>query len=70
MRAIVLALGFLVLGYFIGAGMGMGLVMLLSGNTHDRDLEALYTGFFFAGPILALIAAALGLVLGLRRRPS
>jgi len=70
MRAIVWALAFLVVGYVVGAGLAIGLVHLLSTNMHDRDLEALYTGFFFAGPVLSLLAAVLGLVLGLRRRAT
>lgn len=70
MRAMVWALGFLVVGYLVGAGLAIVLVDLLSANNHDRDLEALYTGIFFAGPVVAVLAAVLGLVLGLRRRAA
>jgi hypothetical protein len=48
---------FLVIGYVVGVGAGIGLVHLLSGNRHDKSMEAAMTGFFVAGPIVALLSA-------------
>jgi hypothetical protein len=49
---------FLVGGYVVGVGAGIGLVHLLSDNRHDKSMEAAMTGFFVAGPIVALLSAA------------
>lgn len=50
----------LVLGYLLGALLGWGLVQMLSGNRHDKALEAAMTGAFVAGPIGALIGVLVG----------
>jgi hypothetical protein len=42
-----------VAGYIVGAAAGMFLVYALSANIHDQDVEALMTGLFFAGPLMA-----------------
>lgn len=42
----------------------------LSGNTHDRALEAVMTGAFVVGPLVALIAAVVGAVRGGRPAPG
>ena len=50
-------------GYVLGAGIGAGLVALLSNNTHDKGQEIAMTAIFFAGPVggvVGLVAALLG----------
>jgi hypothetical protein len=34
----------------------MGLVNLMSSNSHDRSVEAAMTGAFFIGPLVAVLA--------------
>ena len=41
--------------YVVGVLLGIGLVSAFSGNRHDRAMEAGMTGFFFAGPALAVL---------------
>jgi hypothetical protein len=57
MKTFLLTLLSLVIGYGIGVGAGFGLVHLLSSNRHDKSMEAAMTGFFVAGPIVALLSA-------------
>lgn len=52
----------IVLGYVIGAGVGLVLVGLLSQNTHDKSLELAMTAAFVTGPIGALIGLVTGLL--------
>jgi hypothetical protein len=71
LKAIGLALLTGVGGYAAGVILGMLLVYAFSANQHDKDMEATMTGFFCAGPVLAL----LGIVAGLgfywyRHRPA
>ena len=49
-------------GYVFGFLAGMLLVAQLSGNTHDKEVEAVMTGFFFVGPIVGVIGAVASLV--------
>jgi ABC-type antimicrobial peptide transport system permease subunit len=67
LRRAALAVAFGIGGYVIGALLGYALVVNLSGNTHDRDVEAAMTAAFVIGPLAALIAAAIGAMLGGRR---
>jgi hypothetical protein len=55
------------IGYVVGLFGGMGLVNLMSSNTHDRSVEAAMTGAFLVGPLAALLAFASTLVYLLRR---
>jgi hypothetical protein len=48
----------LVAGYVVGAVTGYALVSGLSGNTHDRAVEAAMTAAFVTGPVGAVLAAA------------
>lgn len=57
-------LAFAIAGYVLGAVVGYVLVLAFSGNVHDRELEAAMTGAFVAGPVLALVGAAIGLFRG------
>jgi NhaP-type Na+/H+ or K+/H+ antiporter len=51
-------------GYFAGALLGYLLVLMLSGNRHDLEVEAAMTAAFFAGPLGALVAGIVGFVRG------
>jgi hypothetical protein len=42
-------------GYLVGAFGGGFLVSALSGNTHDRSVEAAMTGAFVLGPLGAAV---------------
>jgi hypothetical protein len=48
-------------GYVCGAFGGGWLVNQLSSNTHDRQLEAAMTGAFLFGPLVGIVAFAIGL---------
>jgi ABC-type antimicrobial peptide transport system permease subunit len=43
-------------GYVVGLVLGIGLVNAFSQNRHDKSMEAGMTGFFFAGPAVAVLA--------------
>jgi NhaP-type Na+/H+ or K+/H+ antiporter len=60
MRTVLGILIGLVGGYLVGAVVGWLLVETLSGNTHDKSLEAAMTGAFVTGPLGAVIGAAAG----------
>jgi hypothetical protein len=47
-------------GYVIGAFGGGFLVTMLSSNRFDQSMEALMTGAFYTGPLVALIGFAAG----------
>lgn len=49
-------------GYIVSAVVGYLLVLQLSSNSHDRDLEAAMTSAFVFGPIAAIIAFIVGVV--------
>jgi hypothetical protein len=49
-------------GYCVSAVAGYFLVLQLSSNSHDRDLEAAMTGAFVFGPIAAIIAFVVGAI--------
>ena len=50
------ALAFAGGGYIAGVLLGIGLVTAFSQNRHDKSMEAGMTGFFFAGPAVAVLA--------------
>lgn len=56
----------LVAGYAVGVGAGLALVLHLSGNMHDKSVEAATTAAFVTGPIGALAGVVLGLCMGKR----
>jgi hypothetical protein len=60
-----------VIGYVVGLFGGIGLVNLLSSNTHDRSIEAAMTGAFLIGPLVAVVAFVATLAyLVIRKRNS
>ena len=49
-------------GYIAGVLLGIALVNGFSQNRHDKPMEAGMTGFFFAGPALAVLAFLVSIV--------
>ncbi|MBG0799140.1 hypothetical protein IYX23_15825 [Methylocystis sp. L43] len=70
MRRVIFAILGLLAGYAAGAILGGTLISLLSGNTHDKDLEIVMTSAFVTGPLGALIGLLAGLFVpnGVKRR--
>jgi len=56
MRRVAIGLGCAALGYALSGVLGYGAVMLLSANTHDREIEAAMNAAFVSGPLGALSA--------------
>jgi F0F1-type ATP synthase membrane subunit c/vacuolar-type H+-ATPase subunit K len=67
MRTLLIALGVGLGGYVVGVATGIALVSLLSPNQHDRSLEAVMTGFFVTGPLVAILAALGTVIIRLAR---
>jgi len=63
------ALGVLVAlgGYIIGMLGGMFLIEAFSSNRHDRSVEAAMTGAFVVGPLMAVAAVIVVLVIRAQR---
>ncbi len=57
-----IALAGAAVAYAVAAAAGYFLVLQLTGNQHDRELEAAMTAFFVCGPIGAVLAFAAGLL--------
>ena len=62
--AILIAIG----GYGVGVLAGIVLVNLFSSSKPDKSMEAVMTGFFFVGPILAILSFIASLIYQLTRR--
>jgi ABC-type multidrug transport system permease subunit len=64
-------IGFLwgIVGYLVAAFAGYALIMLLSSNTHDRDLEAAMTSIFAVGPFGGMVGFVAGFLQS-GRKPS
>jgi len=67
MRRFGIGLAYAVGGYFGGALVGYFLIATFSSNTHDRSVEAAMTAAFVAGPLGAVIAFVLGVMLAGKR---
>ena len=68
MRTFFFSLLGLVVGYVLGALLwNFAIVMLVSSNTHDRNVEAQMTAAFIGGPIGALVGAIAGWLVARRR---
>ena len=68
MRTFLFCLLGLIVGYVLGALLcNYAIVMLVTSNSHDRNLEAQMTAAFVGGPIGALIGAIAGWLLARRR---
>jgi hypothetical protein len=65
MLRVLRAIGFGIAGYAAGGVLGYLLVMGLSQNQHDIDIEAAMTGAFVVGPLVGVVSAIVGFV----RRP-
>lgn len=67
MKTFGLAVLITIAGYVAGVVLGMVGVHLLSGNRHDKSLEAAMTSFFFYGPVVAVLALIVFLVIRVTR---
>lgn len=54
-------------GYIIGMLGGMFLIEAFSSNRHDRSVEAAMTGAFVVGPLMAVVAVIVVLVIRAQR---
>ena len=54
-------------GYIIGMLGGMFLIEAFSSNRHDRSVEAAMTGAFVVGPLMAVVAVIVLLVIRAQR---
>ncbi|HEX6948267.1 MAG TPA: hypothetical protein VF127_01600 [Nitrospira sp.] len=54
-------------GYIIGMLGGMFLIEAFSSNRHDRSVEAAMTGAFVVGPLMAVAAVIVVLVIRAQR---
>ena len=54
-------------GYLIGLSCGMFLIETFSSNRHDQSVEAAMTGAFVIGPLMAVTAVIMVLVVRARR---
>lgn len=68
MRKIALAFASMLAGYAAGALLGAAAVQLLSGNTHDRSVEAAMTAAFVTGPLGAALSLIVYLIVSFARR--
>lgn len=57
-------------GYVLGFLGGMLAIETFSTNTHDKSMEAAMTGAFVVGPLMAVVAVIVTLVLRSRPRPN
>jgi hypothetical protein len=55
--------------YLAGALAGGLLTTMVSSNTHDKSVEAVMTGVFYAGPLAAVLGFVLAAALTNRSRP-
>ena len=62
MRRLLCGLVWAVPGYVVGAFGGGYVISLVSTNTHDGSVEAAMTGAFVTGPLLAMVAFAVGAI--------
>ena len=56
-----------IVGYVIGLFSGMFLIETFSSNRYDRSVEASMTGAFVIGPVMAVTAVIMVLVVRARR---
>ena len=55
MKAAGLAFLCAIAGYGVGVLLGIGMVKLFSTPKPDKSMEAVMTGFFFVGPVVAVV---------------
>lgn len=60
LRLGLITLAWILLGYVVGVAGGIALIAVVSGNQHDRTMEAVVTGFLVVGPISGLVGGAIG----------
>jgi hypothetical protein len=64
MKRFGIGLAFALLGYVALAVLGYGLILKLTTNVHDPELEAAMTAAFLAGPVGAVIGFTVGFIRG------
>lgn len=57
-----------IIGYGVGVGLGFLLINAFSTNSFDKDMEAVMTAFFCAGPVLAVVGLIAGFAVYWYRR--
>lgn len=62
--SIVVAIG----SYIIGLALGITLVYLFSSPKPDKSMEAVMTGFFFVGPLFAVLGFIVAVIYQLTSR--
>jgi len=67
-RIVVVAFLIALAGYAVGVLLGVGLVHVLSSKP-DKSIEAVMTGFFAVGPVVAILTF-IGAIVWLRSRRS
>jgi hypothetical protein len=70
LKTLGIALLFSVLGYVLGVFAGIGLVNVYSSAKPDKAMEAVMTGFFYVGPLGAVLGFLGALIYRARRRPT
>lgn len=56
MKTVGVSLLVALVGYAVGALLGMVAINLISTNQHDKAMEAAMTGFLFVGPLVAILS--------------
>jgi hypothetical protein len=64
MKRFGIALAFALVGYLALALLGYGLILKLTTNPHDPELEAAMTAAFVAGPLGAVLGFIVGFIRG------
>jgi hypothetical protein len=64
MKRFGIGLAYALLGYVALALLGYGLILKLTTNAHDPELEAAMTAAFVAGPLGAVIGFIVGFIRG------
>ena len=69
MKRFGIALAYAIAGYVAAAFIGYFLVQWLSGNSHDRAVEAAMTSVFVLGPAGAILGFIVGMIRHRERPP-
>ena len=70
MKILLISLVVAIGGYIIGLAMGITLVNLFSSPKPDKSAEAVMTGFFYVGPLFAVVGFIVTLIYQLVRRST
>ena len=70
MKIFIISVGVAIGSYVIGLAAGITLVNLFSSPKPDKSMEAIMTGFFYVGPLFAVLGFIVALIYQLARRSS